>query len=359
MIDSTRPWLYAAAGIHTYSTGMVLTYAEYQAILKACRKMGHMELDADVWKGTERVFCSAFARQGIKLYLFAKQGKIYTLRVQIEPAAVLGEKDAAALFYNPKDLKRMVKKADQMLSELEVPRSVKRMKIIRCDLTVNVVFSDQSVLLEYLRLMKKSLDIPRYTRTSFSENSKKVRNAKVANAHSFGVKCKSANFLVYDKISQMEMIGRIAQGACKNSILRFEVQLKRPALKQHLGRKAFKSHDSLLSAAIRRAPAMFQWYMKRLQPSCSCYLKYGKAVELAEQSKCRKKMKEWMLYLLRKTSDSASLTAAKRRLRDKFHLSDSQCRGVLKKFKKLGFSPITLRNNSCFDCLPYLPTAFD
>lgn len=61
-----------------------------------------------------------------------------------------------------------------------------------------------------------------------------------------------------------------------------------------------------------------------------------------------------MLYLLRKTSDKDSLTAALDALRKKFNLSKSQCNTILNKFKNLGISPITLRNDSDFDVLPAL-----
>lgn len=56
-----------------------------------------------------------------------------------------------------------------------------------------------------------------------------------------------------------------------------------------------------------------------------------------------------MLYLLRKASDKESLTAALENMRKKFGLSKSQCNNVLKKFRNLGISPITLPNSSNFD----------
>ena len=57
-----------------------------------------------------------------------------------------------------------------------------------------------------------------------------------------------------------------------------------------------------------------------------------------------KKMRERMLYLLRKASDRKSLSAAIDDLRDEFDLKTGQVARVLKKFDKLGISPITLAN---------------
>ena len=42
-----------------------------------------------------------------------------------------------------------------------------------------------------------------------------------------------------------------------------------------------------------------------------------------------------MLYLLRKTSDSENLAAAQEKMKEKFQLSDSQCKTVLNQFQKL------------------------
>jgi len=68
----------------------------------------------------------------------------------------------------------------------------------------------------------------------------------------------------------------------------------------------------------------------------------------------KEKTRERMLHLLRKTSDNDSLSAALDAMQEKFDLKNGQCNTVLKKFQKLGISPITLTNNSEFDELPAL-----
>lgn len=60
-----------------------------------------------------------------------------------------------------------------------------------------------------------------------------------------------------------------------------------------------------------------------------------------------------MLYLLRKTSDKDSLTAALGAMQEKFDLKKGQCSTILNKFQKLGISPIILVNSSKFRELPY------
>ena len=67
-----------------------------------------------------------------------------------------------------------------------------------------------------------------------------------------------------------------------------------------------------------------------------------------------KKTRERMLYLLRKASDRKSLSAAIEDLRVEFGLVSGQITRVLKKFDKLGISPITLTNADSEENLPVL-----
>lgn len=86
----------------------------------------------------------------------------------------------------------------------------------------------------------------------------------------------------------------------------------------------------------------------RMQPAGKI-IRYEDAVDLINTTKMKAKTCDRMLYLLRKTSDKDSLTAALKSMRKKFGLSKSQCNTVLKKFRELGFSPITLPNSSEFE----------
>lgn len=114
-------------------------------------------------------------------------------------------------------------------------------------------------------------------------------------------------------------------------------------------------NQNILVAASQKCPKVISWYVNRLQPRCKHYLRYEDAVKQVRQVQLLKeKTRSRMLYLLRKTSDRDSLAAALEDLRTEEKLSKSQCSNILKKFKQLGFSPITLRNDSEFGTLPAL-----
>lgn len=342
-------------GIHTYSVGTTVTHKQFKKMWDACFKTGCIVDNSNMWKKKETLYCYAFQEQGIKMYLTGKPGKLYRLRVQIEPCRVLGEQDPTALFRPDKrSYKQLVKTADKLLKKLKVPSSIDHMKISRCDLTMNLPFSSLEELLEYLRIFKRSSLIPCYRRVFFSKDDQKAKDWRTANTHSHCLACKSANFLIYDKIAQLEMIDRCDEVFMDKHLLRFEAELKRPALKKHLGKAAMATNQGILLAAAEKAREVIQWYLDRMQSACKQYLRYADAVALVESAKLKRKTRDRMLYLLRKTSDKDSLTAALEDLQTKHHLSKSQCNTILKKFQKLGISPITLRNDSDFDELPAL-----
>ena len=271
-------------GVHTYSVGMVLTYKQYKKVLKACYETGCVQDTSNIFNGKERLYCYAYHEQGLKVYLHGISGELYRLRIQIEPCCVLGDAAPAALFQPDKwSYRQMVKSADKLLKRLKVPRSVDAMKINRCDLTANIEFSSQEEKMEYLRILKKSLTVPHYKFVFFKKNDQKAKDWKIANAHSHCLSCKSASFLIYDKTAQLEMIGRCDETLLDKHILRLEAELKRPALKKHLGKIAMYKNQNILVAAGLKCPKVINWYINRLQPKCEQYLRYEDAVKQIEQ----------------------------------------------------------------------------
>ena len=303
-------------GTHTYSLGTTITYEQFRKIWTACYRTGCIVDDSNVFKGIEKLYCYAYMSQGIKVYLHGKPGKLYRLRIQIEPCRVLGSSDATAVAsLNKKQYKELVKTADKMLRKLEISQSIDAMKISRCDLTINIYFSTEEELMEYLRIFKKSLLIPHYSRVFFKKNDQKTNDWKTANNHSHCISCKSASFLIYDKIAQLEMIDRCDDTLLDKHILRLEAELKRPALKKHLGKTAMETNYKILSSAAKNARNVIRWYIDRLQPRGNT-IRYEDAVDLISSTKMKAKTRERMLYLLRKASDSDDLSSALKKMQN-------------------------------------------
>ena len=161
-------------GVHTFSAGMVLTYKQFKDIQKVCYITGYIADKSNFWEKTTKLYCYAYHEQGVKVYLHGRPGKLYRLRVQVEPCRVLGESDPTALAkLNKRQYKKLVKAVDAMLEKLNVPLSIDEMKISWCDLTVNIEFSSQEELMEYLRIFKKSLNIRHYSHVFSRKMSRK------------------------------------------------------------------------------------------------------------------------------------------------------------------------------------------
>lgn len=74
--------------------------------------------------------------------------------------------------------------------------------------------------------------------------------------------------------------------------------------------------------------------------------KYEKAKKRIISSDIDDSLKKQMLYLLRKTSDSAGLSAAVRKLKDHYRNVDNRrVKKIFSTFDKLGIAPITCPND--------------
>lgn len=340
------------AGSHSQSLGAILTHEQYERIYNACLKKGHTKSKDDAISKKSWLNCFALKEKGIKVFLFAKHGQYYRIRIQLDSSLTIDKNAPTGLLINSKDIKKMTNGVDRALNDLNVPLKLDSMKMGRIDLTINIIFSSNKELMEYIRLLKKGRIIAKYKLSAFDPEDNKAKDPDRANEHSYCISCKSASFFAYDKIDELEMVGRIPKNTIENNILRLEIQFKRPALKKHLGEEALESNEKLLSAAIQKSAFVVAWYLKRMQPDCRKYLRYKDALTKIKKEQLSKHTRERMLYLLRKTSDCETLNASIKKMKEKFSLSKSQCDTILKKFSKLGFSPITLTNDSEYEELP-------
>lgn len=342
-------------GIHTYSVEKVLTYKQYKKIKEMCLVSGKTKDDSNILARTESYFYYGLVEHGIKVYLFGLSGEIYHLSIQIEPCRVLGILDPTALFRaNKRHYKQLVKAVDTELKKLLVPGSIDGMKISRCDVTINVSFDDHNILSEYLRILKKGYVPKKFEVTKFQKGDGKAKDWESANQTSYCISGKNERFLIYDKIAQLKMIGRWNEGLANENILRLEAELQRKALKKYLGKTAMQSNQELLSAAMNKAQPIIRGYFRKMNLDCNAYLRYAEVVSQIKGARVSTKTQERMLYFLKKTSDGKNINSALEKTQDHCGINRRQANQILKKFRQLGFSPVTLRNGSAIRELPPL-----
>lgn len=343
------------AGIDSFSYYHVLTSGQKSNIMERLQKLPGFHTVTSNYAGNTYAYLSdCFADQGVKVWVCRKTGKLWGLLIVVHPTLVLGGSDRSALYQPRKkeEYRGMVKKVDKFLKTINVPCSVDNMTLYRVDMTTNLIFEEGMLVDEYMRILKKSCLLPHYQPDWFQAEEHKTKDCKIANKHSFKQYCKSAAFFAYDKTAQLEMIDAFPSALIGKRVLRLEAQLRRRGMKKWVGKDAMEGNNwNILKKLWKSCIKINQWYINRLQAMGVQYVRYEDAVRRVETIR-GKKTKEWMLYLLRKTSDSDSLTAGLKKMGEKYDLTKGQQRTILKKFEKLKISPITLKNSSLCEYLP-------
>lgn len=342
-------------GIDTFSYYHTLTSKQKHKIIESLKKLHGFRAEKSNYVENSYSYLSDYLVDGgVRIWLRRSGGKPWGLLLVVHPMLALGNTDRSAL-YKPKkqrEYREIVKRVDKLLKTVNIPCSIDKMKLYRVDVTANLFFSENSLVDEYIRVLKKSALLPHYQLDFFREKEHKVKDFKLANRHSHKQYCKSAAFFVYDKTAQLEMVDAFPSALTGKRVLRLEAQFRRAGMRKWVGKNDMGgSNWDILRKLGEKSEEILCWYVKRLQPVNAPYARYRDAVNLVTSIK-GKKNRERMLYLLRKTSDSESLTAALEKLEDKYDLTKGQCRHVLKTFEKFGINPITLTSGSDYDELP-------
>ena len=154
-----------SSGIHTLSFCRALTGKAYHEILRAALIAGMpVEAQNDYFSDSSTHTLLGLQKRGIVIYLSRPKRTVYMLKLRIEPERLLGNTDAQALWQCEKgEWKRLVKSIDVLLQPLYIP-SLADMKLSIMELTVNLSFSEQRYVDEYLGILKNGCVNAHYRR---------------------------------------------------------------------------------------------------------------------------------------------------------------------------------------------------
>ena len=349
------------AGIHTFSLYYKLSYTEAQNLIETLTELESCyPVTADKWS-YDGIYKSAHcADLGVKIYIYRCYSHSgFTLR--ITPCSLLKGSYAAETLYQPTDADnwRLTNILDSILVELDLesdsgePIEVDNMSLCRADPCINFYLDSDDEVLEYLRILKKSALILHYSVDGFKQISSRVKNIEEANKHSYRIKGKKAQFTAYDKTYELHHNPYCPEDPEEMYIFRIEAELKRDALLKRLNKNERSSEEKILEATARDAVKILTKFLKKMQIGTGNHIRYCDAETAIKNSKLGAKMRDRMLYLIRKVSDS-NLSSALEKLCKKHDLNNNQCERILDQFDALGISPITLRNDSKFSSLPSL-----
>ena len=337
------------SGIHTYSISKELTNRQYQEIIQSASHYGRPY--QSTWAGEEKSTAKRTYRfenfPGIQLTLYNISKDEYNvgikrLTLQIEPCRLLGDRDPTALFHPTKqNYGALRKRLGNVFATLSIPGEPDTMPLCRVDITENIFLDSPDMVQGYLHVLKKSL-VPRdYKLEKFHKG--KAKDVHRANQHSHCLKANHVTVLAYDKVDQLQMIGRGDELIDEKSILRIEVQMKRKKFLQYVSEETV-GNRAILKELYRQRQAIIGGYLKKMRLAYGNHFTYQSAVSWIERSIKKPEQRERMLLLLRKCSDCKDLTKAIKYLEEEGGISKKQIEDILEKFQKLGLSPITLPN---------------
>lgn len=349
-------------GIHTFGLFHSCSYSDSQNLIELLKEKGHCwKIKCDAENINRTYFSDYFSEKGVLIYVYQRITGRLGIMLRITPCTLLNQQYAATELYRPtKENYRQLKgPLNKILKELGVQFKVDKMSVCRVDLCANIHFTNDKTTSHYLRVVKKYGEINHYKLVRYEKGSKIVKDTTAANQHSYRISSKRASFTVYDKKFVLQQLERCPDELLDKGILRVETELQREALLKRIHAKKGWSNYRILETAERKAKSILWKYLKQTNGGIGRHLRYCDAVDAIEHAKISPKMQKRMLSLLRKASDSKTLTTAIAKVKKQLDLSNGQCKTMLKKFEKLDISPITLRNDSDYDALPSLLSILD
>lgn len=286
-----------------------------------------------------------FASKGVKLKLYENpMGKPPHIEAVINPRIAMNDYNYIGIFvHTPKNMEIMIENINSMLALIDKTLTFESMTLSRIDLCANIEFDTKYELEEYMRLVRKCRIPNGYSREKFKSNQ---IDYKLKNKSSFRASRNIDMLTIYNKTIQLEYKKNIFT---EKNILRFELCLYRRSI-YDIGTKKFKNLlETNFDLVNYLAFNSKKYIMLRLDDffQNGIYFRYDMAERIVKNyDAVSSKMRQRMLYLLKKTSDLSNLNKSLRNLKEEYSLNDRQVEGVLSAFETLGINPVTLSNKS-------------
>ena len=278
---------------------------------------------------------SYFADRGMVVTISQFNDSPWGLYVYINPAMVLGYNE----LYQPDkaNFRKLESKVHKMLSKLHCPYRLKDMKLSKVSLAFILNLPSGKDVMDYLGAIRQAY-LPHHYDVMQTE----------LNRHLYCQCCKRMMFSACDAVG----CNAIGMNHIDYSLppiplgmtnLWLQLTMRNKVIRRKVGGNALNHHRALM-CLVEQAEEMFTKQFKTMKLYADSFVSYDEAVSLITNLKNRKN-RERMLYLLKKTRDTGTLTDAVAKLKEKHKLNARQVNRVLRKFNKLGISPITLANS--------------
>lgn len=350
-------------GIHTIQMTMLLSRKWYDKMFETLsQKKGdgvfYKDTNYQSDAGIEKHICTYFCDRGVVLYLFVqkkhknktKRNSPCFLQFRINPLTLIeGRYFPEEVFQaKGKQLNALENSMNALLQELGLDKTFEELKLSRVDCCLDCFPKSQEYSDEVLRIMQRSPYMKAYHKTQFP-NEDPHHTQK--NKHSWRIKCRSVVLTVYDKAFQL-LEEELIEEPC-GPMLRIEVSRSSTSFQRGLSDEVKGSNRKILKTIQEDAQKTIQKYLKSINTG-SCYVKYERCIERIDAEIKNRKTRSHMKRFAKKLAKCKSFAQAV----ENSGLSNSQIKTVRAQFKKLGISPITLRNQAKIEKLQ-LPCFMD
>ena len=245
----------------------------------------------------------------------------------------------------------------EMLDIRGLPDDLEDYTLGRDDLTEDIRMSSDEEVVQWVRVFLKSMRSGKYHRQKFTKDSKRVNEPAEANRHSTeyctatkhkdkktkretGIQPRTA-FKAYDKHFEVA-----DEGILSEPVLRLELTHTGDALRRKLKLKK-SSNQKVLDAAASQAEELIWSFVESSMFVDGRHLRFDDAISLIRTSpEIKDKHRAEMEELVRKCSDKENLYRALDGIGKKHRAT------LLKWFKKVNLSPISLPNDCAIRSLP-------
>lgn len=351
----------AASGrysMHTMSFGVMLTHREAKTIREKlvayCEAEGLRYYERkNEWAGTKELIFPGFLAYGlnsVKVKAISKNpGKIYYLQIKVNPRMMF-HKDAHPFVYiaDAEDVRNSLDRVQDFLDMTDINEVSKEyFHIQRIDYCANIRLRSRDEVEEYMRLVRKGL-CPYSTKRK--EEYSKTQRRLIPTRNSFTVFCKSYEFSIYDKQSQMmgEKDKYKAEDIAEaEGIVRVELRINRNKIQYEKRKCDCKSETEYLMNTAEISERLLDKYLRECFGT-GCFVKASKAEEIIWESRYKDKTKERMCRIVRDTAKGGLQNASLH-----YEKKYKSFYNMMGRFNDLGISPITIKQRSEIECLEH------
>lgn len=344
--------------MHTMSFCTGLTFREAKTIreklITYCEAEGLRYYERkNEWTDTKELIFSGFLTYGlnsVKVKTISKNsGKIYYLQIKVNPRMMF-HKDAHPFVYiaDADDIRNSLDRIQDFLDMTDINEVSKEyFHIQRIDYCANICLRSRDEVEEYMRLVRKGL-CPHSTKRK--EEYSKTQRRLIPTRNSFTVFCKSYEFSIYDKQSQMmgEKDKYKAEDIAEaENIVRVELRVKRNKILYEKKKIDCESEAEYLMKTAEISERLLDKHLRECFGT-GCFVKASKAEEIIWESRYKDKTKERMCRIIRDTAKSGLENASLR-----YEEKHKSFYNMMSKFNDLGISPITIKQRSEIECLEH------